>query len=92
MTSWTGIESQRREQGTCAAPRHEPNTIARFTIPASVPREIQRISETNWRPFRTRRELGFNRYESAKDGYVVFREEGYLIRVAWRFIRRNTTT
>jgi hypothetical protein len=81
FSSWSGSESHRREQGSCRPPQTAPNLVAHFCIAKDTPCQIRRVSETKWRSFRTRRDLGFDHYEFNDCGSMVFRDNGYQIRV-----------
>lgn len=89
--SWTGSENQRREQGNCAPPALPPSKTPRFTIPAGISCEIKRVEETVWRPFVTRMERGFERYESYERALkaYVFRDEGFQLRIKARHVKHR---
>lgn len=86
---WTGSSDQRRPQGGCRPPKVKPNQQARFEIPASTKVSVCRVSDSNkrWRKHVTRVQLGFERFESRKSSQYVFREQGWLIRVAVSKVR-----
>jgi hypothetical protein len=87
--SWTGSERQRRPQGICLPPKHPPRKVPRFFIPAGTSCTVSKISPNHWRPHVTRRDLGFDRYEEADGASMVFREQGYFLRVARQFVVRR---
>lgn len=86
--SWTGSESQRRPQGNCSSNGYVPVTTHRFEIPQGTVVDVKDIQKNGaWFSYKTRRALGYARYESRVAGALVFREEGYWIRVGCRKIR-----
>ncbi len=74
----------------------KPGPVARFTLPEKTRCAIKKLSDDEWRPYRLRRSLGFERFERLvwHEGatWYEFREGAWLILVASRLIvRRNKT-
>jgi hypothetical protein len=91
MASWAGSEELRREQGVCRPPVSEPFRVPRFTIQAGQRCHIKPVEAMDWRPYKTTKPLGFDRYE-AKDGkQLIFRDQGYQLRIAPHLVRCNVT-
>jgi hypothetical protein len=68
------------------APKRPPRKVPRFFIPSGTPCTVTKIMPNNWRPHVTRRDLGFERYEQVDGDSMVFREQGFFLRVARRFV------
>lgn len=86
-TSWTGSETQRREQGGCKPPTAPPNTTPRYTIQAKTPCQIRRVTETKWQSYVTRGTTHYDRCEGKPRSFLIFRLEGYQIRVLARRVQ-----
>lgn len=84
--SWTGSESQRREQGDCRPPMSPINQAPRYLVPAGVCGFFRRADETQWRPWTTTCANGFDRFEHIEDGCPVFRSGGYLLMIEGRAV------
>ncbi len=86
-TSWTGSERLRRPQiGVCLPPSRPPNRAPRFSIPAGTTVAISKITPNFWFKYLTKRDLGFERWESYEAGRYVFREQGYFVQVDRRHV------
>lgn len=89
-TSWSGSESSRREQGICRPPAHKPDKTPRFIVQAGTPCSIRPVTDPTWQGYRTRKTVGFDRYESLCDGCYVFRLDGYLMLIGKEKVQCNT--
>lgn len=79
-TSWSGSETQRREQGGCTpAPKTDFGTI--YRIPSGTSVAYKMGGDDDWAPHITRIPLEFNEREDADSVYFYFRHCGYRIRV-----------
>jgi hypothetical protein len=92
MASWTGSEDERREQGVCRPPAVGPFRVPRFTILPGTPCHIKPVDQLDWQAFVTRKPLGFERYESKDGNLLIFRDQGYQLRIASRLVRYNVTS
>jgi hypothetical protein len=88
-TSWSGSEDRRRPQGVCLPPARPPVVVPRFAVPAGTPCRVSRVSPLAWRQHTTRRDLGFDRFETYRGGLYVFREGFYLVEVHRRHVRHR---
>lgn len=79
--SWTGSESDRTEQRICLPPTKEARKTPRFLIPANTFVEVSHLSPLRWRNHQTHKDISSERYESYRNGYYTFREEGFFVRV-----------
>jgi hypothetical protein len=89
MSDWTGSGRQRREQGGCKPPLHEPTGAKRFTIPAGTLVNVCPVAGATavWRVHRMKADVHAHRYEFREvDGCPVFRHLGYFIKVGWRLL------
>lgn len=100
-TSWTGSETQRREQGNCpASPIDSTASIPpwererakpdRWELPAGTPILVRKLEDgpKKWQPHRTREALQFATAEHIAAGKMVFRHLGYIISVSARHVIR----
>ena len=81
QASWSGSENQRREQGVCRPPTHEPNTTPRFFIPAGTQVAVRRADRTEWQGYVTKRDLGFGKHSRYDNRHYFFREGAYELKV-----------
>jgi hypothetical protein len=88
-TSWTGSELQRHPQGTCSSNGYKTPEVHRFEIPTGTKVEIKKIADGDkWIKFQTTKSLGFARYECREGGWLIFREQGWWLRVkGWRIYK-----
>ena len=87
--SWTGTENDRREQGICLPPTRPPNHSKRFKVPAGTPCCVSKVTPLKWKPYRTTHDCEFDKYERTTDKGVIFRDRGYFLHVAWRFVEQR---
>jgi len=84
-TSWSGSENERNPQGVCSSNGYVPNRQPRFLIKAGTIVKVKSVNKGgDWLPYRTKRDLGYTRYESREGWFLTFREEGY-----WILVRRS---
>lgn len=80
--SWTGSELQRRPQGVCLPPATTSSTAPRYLLPAGTQVEVANLHQLGtWKPHTIRSPIGFERYESREGTCLIFRHEGWLIKV-----------
>jgi hypothetical protein len=91
QTSWTGSENERREQGICLPPTRPAKKGSRFFVPVRTPCAISRVSPLGWRSYITRKDVGFERFESYRAGVFEFRSDvgGWLMRVHRRHVQHR---
>jgi hypothetical protein len=90
--SWTGSEDQRRPQGICLPPTRPPNRTPRYLVPADTPCAVTPLSHLRWRPHRTTKDRGFEKYERYRRERRTyeFRLEGWLMEIeARRVVHRE---
>lgn len=61
--------------------------MAMYTIPRGVRCQIRRVSEAKWRPYVTKAQTSFDRAEDSRARTMIFRLEGWQIRVLVSRIR-----
>jgi hypothetical protein len=87
VSMWPGREGQEFERVVPAKNR------ARFTVPAGTPVAISPVARLDWRPYRTRRDLAFERFEFYKRSeagpFYEFRLNGWLLRVHRRHVQHR---
>lgn len=81
--SWTGSETQRREQGGCSSGGYVGQLTPSYRINEGVEVLVCRVEDgfKHFQPHKLRRPLGFNKHEGYADGLYTFREQGYFVRV-----------
>ncbi len=80
-STWTGSEEDRREQGICLPPTGPPLSLPQFQILVGTACSIKRLSGNNWKPYTTKKALGFERYERYIRCSYEFRFQGWLLLV-----------
>lgn len=90
--SWTGSETQRREQGSCRPPEHAPNREPKFFIAAGTTAFIKRVEQITFGPYVTKLDRGFERYESydRENRRYVFRDRGFQLAVSTAKVRHRS--
>jgi hypothetical protein len=69
----------------------EPTSFStRFTILAGTKVFIQPILDCSkpWKEYKTKKQLGFDRFEASRNYMVTFRDSGYFIKVNWSNVKR----
>lgn len=89
---WSGSSAQRKPQGVCLPPKRKVEHIPRFVIPVGTVCFIRKVTESDFRPYRTKKEVAFDRYESRRGSLCDFRMQGWMIRVHWRRMTVNHNT
>jgi hypothetical protein len=87
--SWSGSEVDRKEQGICMPWGKPAAVVPKFVIPARTEVLITRLSPIFWKAYTTRRELAFERYDQRDGVCVIFREQGYLIKLEWSKVKHG---
>ena len=87
--SWSGSERARRPQGMCRPPAHEA-TVEVLFVPAGTWGWVRRVTESDWQQFATTRDCKFLRAEYVDGSCLVFRQDGWQLRIPSRaVVRRN---
>jgi hypothetical protein len=91
QASWTGSEELRREQGICLPPTRSARKGSRFFVPAGTPCAISKVSPLGWRQYTTRKDVGFERFETYGAGVYEFRSDvgGWPMRVHRQHVLRR---
>ncbi len=76
--------------GDLLAPIEATNRQARYTVPCGVPCSVKNLLAGGaWRPYRTKLETGYERFETYKDLHYEFRLSGGLLKIHRRFVRHR---
>lgn len=85
--SWKAAGRLQAEDHTvkleCPPPQKPPRKVARFTVLAGTQCEIKKITDNEWIPHKTAREIGFEKFERyvAEWKCYEFRFQGWLMMV-----------
>ena len=88
-SSWTGSESQSREQGTCLPPTNDPVVVPLYRIRPGTKCQIRNVAADEWRDHTTTEELGYESLYQWEDGFLHFRDKGLVIRVSYRYVSKR---
>ncbi len=84
---WSGSARMRKPQGICLPPSRPAVKLERFVASPGTPCQIRPVSQVTWRPFRTTKRTGFERFERYAGHSYEFRDQGWMMRVARRYVR-----